>query len=390
VITRTGRVDAEPMRPDRTDRSNGSNRPEAHDAIGADPLDGRPAADPRPAPSRRRSAPPAPLVGVVALLLLLAAACGTTTSTGSGAEATGPLGTDKLAVPEVRDGAAPVLPVTVDSADGRSVTVTDTSRIVVLQGNIAEVVFALGLGDRVVGRDISATFDEAADVPLVTRAHDVSAESVLSLRPTVVLADTDTGPSEAIDHIRNVGVPLVVFDTATRIDQIGPRIEAVAAALGVAPTGEALAADTEQALADVTHDLDVDDRPSVAFLYLRGQAGVYLMGGNGSGADSMIEAAGGTDAGTTIGLDKAFTPITSEALVLAAPDVILMTTTGLESVGGIDGLVQIPGIGQTPAGQNRRVVTVEDGLLYSFGVRTPVALAQLAAELHAAPAAPTP
>src|SRR5690606_5317714 len=163
----------------------------------------------------------------------------------------------------------------------------------------------------VVGRDISATFDEAADIPLVTRAHDVSAESVLSLKPTVVLADTDTGPPEAIEHIRNVGVPLVVFDTATSVDQIGPRIEAVATALGVAPTGAALAADTNEALAAATADIPVDDRPSVAFLYMRGQAGVYLMGGRGSGADSMIETAGGTDAGTAIGLDTAFTPITS-------------------------------------------------------------------------------
>jgi len=319
----------------------------------------------------------------VVALVALAAACGGTTGAGSGDGAAGsPGGTDKLAVPEVRDGAAPALPVTVDSADGRSVTVTDISRIVVLQGNIAEVVFALGLGDHVVGRDISATFDEAADVPLVTRAHDVSAESVLSLRPTVVLADTDTGPSEAIDHIRNVGVPLVVFDTATRIDQIGPRIEAVAAALGVAPTGEELAADTEQALADVTHDIAADDRPSVAFLYMRGQAGVYLMGGKGSGADSMIVAAGGIDAGTAIGLTNPFTPITSEAMVKAAPDAILVTTTGLESVGGIDALLAMPGIAQTPAAANRRVVALEDGLLYSFGSRSADALRQLVEQLY--------
>lgn len=337
-----------------------------------------------------RTASPVRAVLLAALLVTLLAACGTSSSAGIADGETGSAGTANQPVPIVADGAAPVLPVTVDSADGRSVTVTDISRIVILQGNIAEVVFALGLGDHVVGRDISATFDEAADIPLVTRAHDVSAESVLSLKPTVVLADTDTGPPEAIEHIRNVGVPLVVFDTATSVDQIGPRIEAVATALGVAPTGAALAADTNEALAAATADIPVDDRPSVAFLYMRGQAGVYLMGGRGSGADSMIETAGGTDAGTAIGLDTAFTPITSEALVLAAPDIILMTTTGLESVGGIDGLVEIPGIGQTPAGRNRRVVTVEDGLLYSFGVRTPDAVTELAARLHDAPAALAP
>jgi iron complex transport system substrate-binding protein len=99
----------------------------------------------------------------------------------------------------------------------------------------------------------------------------------------------------------------------------------------------------------------------------------------------MIEAAGGVDAGTAMGLAEAFTPLTAEALVGAAPDVILMTTTGLDSVGGIDGLVEIPGIGQTPAGRDRRVVTVEDGLLYSFGTRTPDALRSLAAQIHGDP-----
>jgi iron complex transport system substrate-binding protein len=275
----------------------------------------------------------------------------------------------------------PVLPVTVTSADGRTVTVEDVSRIVPLRGSLAEIVFALGLGERVVGRDVTATFPEAADLPLVTRAHDVSAESVLSLRPTLVLVDGDTGPPEALDHIRNAGVPVVELATATRVEEIGPRIEAVATALGVPDAGRALAARTDADIA-AARDGAPDDDLRVAFLYFRGTAGVYLIGGPGSGADSMITAAGAIDAGTAMGLDRAFTPITSESLVVAAPDAILMTTTGLESVGGIDGLVEIAGIAQTPAGRDRRVVAVEDGLLYSFGTRTPEAIEAIVAQLH--------
>src|SRR5262249_48521966 len=120
------------------------------------------------------------------------------------------------------------------------------------------------------------------------------------------------------------------------------------------------------------------------------QAGVYLIAGPKSGADSMIAAAGGVDAGTAIGLKDPFTPITSEALVKAAPDIILMTTTGLQSVGGIDGLVKIPGIAQTPAGKSRRVVTVEDGLLFSFGPRTAVALRTLISGLYASGSGASP
>lgn len=322
---------------------------------------------------------PRALLGTALLALVAVAACGTDSpSTASAEDQSTPVVTD------AGSGApTPQLPVEVTSADGRTVTVTDVDRIVPLVGNISEVVFSLGLGDNVVGRDISATFDEAADLPLVTEAHDVSAESVLSLRPTLVLADTETGPPEALDHLRNVGIPVVVFEQAESVDDIATRIRAVAAALGVAGAGDALVTETEAELAAVAGRIPADaDTPTVAFLYLRGQAAVYLIGGPGAGTDSLIETAGGVDAGTEQGFTEAFTPLTSEALVAAAPDAILMTTTGLESVGGLDGLLEIPGIAQTPAGRDGRIVTVEDGLLFSFGTRTPEALAQIIEQLH--------
>lgn len=213
----------------------------------------------------------------------------------------------------------------------------------------------------------------------------MSAESVLSLRPTVVLAQTDTGPPEALQQIRDAGVPVVVVEAPTSLDDITPRIDLIAAALGVPAAGDQLVERTQAEIAAVQAAIPTDvATPRVAFLYLRGTAGVYLIGGPDSGADSMIVAAGGVDAGTAMGLDRPFTPLTSEALVSAAPDVILMTTTGLESVGGIDGLVKIPGIAQTPAGIDRRVITVEDGLLYSFGSRTSEALREIIDQLYPA------
>ncbi|WP_436794256.1 heme/hemin ABC transporter substrate-binding protein [Actinospongicola halichondriae] len=311
------------------------------------------------------------LAGLVALAALAIAACGT-----GGASVPSPAD----AAPDTTRVA---LPVTVRSADGRDVEITDVDRIVPLSGNIAEVVFDLGLGANVVGRDVSATFAEAGDLPLVTRGHDVSAESVLSLRPTLVIADEDTGPPEALDHLRNVGVPVVVLDRPESVGDIEGRIDTIATVLGVPGAGADVIADTKARLADVRAAIPADvDPPTVAFLYLRGTASVYLLGGPGAGTDSMIEQAGGIDAGTAMGLSDAFTPITSEAMVKAAPDVLLLTTTGLESVGGADGLLSIPGVAQTPAGKNRRVVAVEDGLLFSFGSRTPEALADIIEQLY--------
>ncbi len=130
-------------------------------------------------------------------------------------------------------------------------------------------------------------------------------------------------------------------------------------------------------------DLPAADRPRVAFLYLRGSASVYLLGGRESGAGSLLEAAGALDAGKESGLRKDFTAITSEALAKAAPDAILVMAKGLKSVDGVDGLVKIPGVAETPAGMDRRVVSIDDGVLLNYGPRTDQVLADLVDQLYA-------
>lgn len=290
----------------------------------------------------------------------------------------------------------PQLPVTVDSVvldpyrtssdplEYEQVEVTDTSRILPLTGGLAEIVFTLGLGESVVGRDVAATFDEAADLPVISEGHDVSAESVLALQPTVILADTQTGPPETIEQIQGSGIPVVVVEEAWSFDEMYPRFERVAEALGVPESGTRLVERTREQMASVRQtSVEASGSPLVAFLYLRGTAGVYLLGGRGSGADAMLAEIGARDAGVEMGLDVAFTPITTEALIEAQPDVLLVMTKGLESVGGVEGLVEIPGVAQTPAGRNGAVIDFEDGVLLNFGPRTPQVITAMAEELAA-------
>ncbi|MFE7558960.1 hemin ABC transporter substrate-binding protein [Kitasatospora sp. NPDC057500] len=322
---------------------------------------------------------PAILLLLLGLLLALTA-CGFTTSTGE-ATGTGSRAPDK--VEPLPDAPTPRLPATATSADGRTTTVTSAERIIPLNGSLAEIVFSLGLGPKVVARDVSTTFEQATALPVITQAHDVSAEGVLSLHPTVVLADRSTGPAEAIAQIRAAGVPLLVLDDAKRLEDVGPRIDTVAAALGVPDAGRQLKERTEQRITEAKAALPaVERRPKVAFLYLRGSASVYLLGGPASGAGSLIEAVGGEDAGTAAGLSGDFTPLTSEALVKAAPDAILVMSKGLDSVGGVDGLLKLPGVAQTPAGLDRRVVSIEDGQLLSYGPRTPQVIHEIAEQLY--------
>ncbi|WP_037644695.1 heme/hemin ABC transporter substrate-binding protein, partial [Streptomyces exfoliatus] len=209
----------------------------------------------------------------VLALALAATGCGDGSGNGSGkgngsGGGTTPATAQAAAVPDrvepLAAPAAPRLPVTIPSADRRTVTVTSTERIVPLSGSLNEIVFTLGLGGKVVARDITATFEQAAKLPVVTRAHDVSAESVLSLRPTVVLAESTTGPAEAVAQIRDAGIPLVVVKPAKELADVGTRIDAVAAALGVRDSGTALKERTEERIDAVRKGIPArEEKPRV-------------------------------------------------------------------------------------------------------------------------------
>ncbi|MFF0813775.1 hemin ABC transporter substrate-binding protein [Rhodococcus sp. NPDC003318] len=332
---------------------------------------------------RSRSA----LAATAVLITLVTAGCGSGSDTAESGEQSGHTTAtlDSLDPTPIADDPTPVLPVTVRGFDGVDVTITDTSRIVAADqyGTLTETVYALGLGDHLVGRDTAAKFPAVEGVADVTPSgHTMSAEAVLDLNPTVVLTDTSIGPRTVQDQLRAAGIPVVFFDPTRTLDGVPGQIEAVAAALGVPEQGRALADRTTDRIDAATALAPPDGTgPKIAFVYMRGTA-ITMLAGPGSGADSLITALGGVDAGTASGLSQQFTPITSEAMIAAAPDVFLMMTKGLDSIGGIEGLEKIPGVAQTPAGRNQRVVDMEDGVLLGFGPRTGDVLQALAVALY--------
>lgn len=312
----------------------------------------------------------------VLLVLPLLTACGDDAGRSPSSQVTTP------AVANAAPEAAPVLPVAFRDKDNRTVTIKDVSRIIPLNGDIAEVVWALGLGEKVVGVDTSATYPpEARNLPSIGYQRTLSAEGIIALNPTVIIGNEGAGPPEVIDQLKAAGIPVVLIKSTTSLDGVGAKIRAVATALGVPNRGEELAKATEKDIADaLALAAKAKDQPRVAFLYLRGSTVQHIMGAN-SGADALITAAKGIDVGAAAGIQGS-KPITPEALVAAQPDVILVLTAGLQSVGGIDGLVQIPGMAQTPAGQNRRVIDMDDQYLLGMGPRAGMALMDLVKALH--------
>jgi iron complex transport system substrate-binding protein len=280
----------------------------------------------------------------------------------------------------------------VTDAQGTEVTVSDTSRILALDlyGSTARIVFELGLGDRVVGRDTTSAFPEIEDLPLVTEnGHELNAEAILELAPSVIITDTSLGPWDAILQMRDSGIPVVVVDSHRDIDSAPALIRQVADALGVSAEGSDLAERTAAEIAQTTAAIgalvpaESERRLRMVFLYVRGQAGVYYMFGGGSGADSLITALGGVDVASEIGWEG-MRPVTDEGLIAAEPDLLLMMTEGLNSVGGVDGLLErLPAVAQTPAGRHRRIVDMDDREVLSFGPITAGVLDALARAIYA-------
>ena len=286
------------------------------------------------------------------------------------------------AAPEPAVEETPVLPVTVTDAEGSEVVVEDVSRLVVLNGNITEVVFALGLGENVVGVDVTATYPpEAEDLPEVGVQIQLNAEGIIALQPSLVLGNTFAGPPEVLEQVRGAGIPVLILPDYDTLEDIGRKITGIATALGVPRRGEQLAAESaasvEEAMALVE---GVERKPRVAFLYMRGTQ-FQLIGGVGSGATSLIEAAGGIDVGVEVGI-RGFMQITPEALVTANPEVILIFTSGLAALGGIEGLLEVPGVAQTEAGLRHAIVDFDGQYLFGYGPRSGAALAELIAAIH--------
>jgi iron complex transport system substrate-binding protein len=273
-------------------------------------------------------------------------------------------------------GDAPATVESISNAKALSVSAQQASsmtKVVALANGSAEIVSALGYRKILVGRDIASTDTDLKDVPIVTSGHQVVAEKIIGLNPDVVIIDDTTGPAQAISAIKRAGIRVELIDEAWKLSEINTKMRTIAQIIGASNSGLAFEKVMDSAVNEVAQ---VKAGTRIAFLYLRGGSAIYLLGGQGSGADSLIGAVGAVDVGAQK-YSKAYTPISAEALIATNPQVILLMEKGLLSVGGIDGLLKLPGVAQTDAGKNRAVIAVDDSLLLSFGPRTPDLIAQL-------------
>mgnify|MGYP001793582770 CR=1 FL=1 len=266
-------------------------------------------------------------------------------------------------------------------ATGKEVTVTGDRRVVAVGGSVTEIVYALGLEDRLLAVDSTSLYPAAAtELPNVGYMRQLSAEPILALGPELVLAIEDSGPPAALDQLRDAGVPVVIVPDPYTPEGVLAKIDMVATALGVEEKGRALHSKVAAELAAVREAFGgIGERPRVLFLLAVSKSRAALAAGRDTSAEGIIALAGGINA---IDGFESYKPLSPEAAVAAAPEVLLVGSRSLDLMGGMDSLLAIPEIALTPAGRERRVVVIDTLLLLGFGPRTAQAAAQLGRQLH--------
>ena len=288
-------------------------------------------------------------------------------------------------VPNFRAVLAPMLGVllavaTQPARAGEGTTVfSDTSRIASIGGSITEIVYALGEEGRLVARDSTSNYPEAAaKLPDVGYMRALSPEGVLSVNPTGILALQGSGPKEAVDVLKKSSVPFIEVPDRYNHEGILEKIRVVGKALGVEAKAEKLAIETDAKLtAAEKQTAAIKDRKRVLFV-LSTQGGKILAAGSDTAADGIIRLAGAVNAVEGF---SGYKGMTDEAIVSARPDVILTMKGGGPPISENE-LFANAAIASTPAGTNRKMISMWGGYLLGFGPRTAEAIHDLAVAFY--------
>lgn len=255
----------------------------------------------------------------------------------------------------------------------------DASRVVAIGGSVTEVVFALGQEDRLIARDTTSVFPaEANGLPDVGYIRALSPEGVLSVEPDLLLMLEGSGPQETVDVLEKTGVAIADIPQTFTAEGILDKVRAVGAALGVEDKAEDLAGKLEADLAAARREASGKAAGIRVLFILSTKGGRILASGRDTAADGILKLAGADNAVADF---AGYKQLSDEAILSAAPDVVLMMDRTGDHDAGADDLFSHPALAETPAGKHKRLVKMGGQYLLGFGPRTAEAIRELSEQL---------
>ena len=249
---------------------------------------------------------------------------------------------------------------------------TDSSRLAISGGSITEIVYLLNESAKIVATDRTSNYPTAATkLPSIGYVRNLSAEGVLSIEPTLILAENDTGPPIVLNQLRKTGVEIAIIPEQMDAEGIISKVECVASVINADPESTATAtAKLAQNLAVLEHlknaarELETNITVAVILGLDNGQPTV---GGINTSANSILEMAGATNAFESF---EGWKPVPAESMLEANPDIIIMPIRSVKMAGGLEKILSMQAIRLTNAAMNNRVIAIDGMALLGFGPRT--------------------
>ncbi len=279
---------------------------------------------------------------------------------------------------------AAAAPIVLTDGLGRSVVLAaPAQQIVSIAPSGTEILFAIGAGPQVIGRDRNSDYPEAAKKVADIGGSDVydklNTELILSLKPDLVLAGHIT-PPEQIKALEDLGVTVFMLSNPTDLDGMYANLRTTAQLTGHETEAEALITSLQARVTAVEARLaNVQDKPLVFYEVDGSDTKAPWTSGPGSFIDTLIGMAGGRNLGAI--LKDEWSQISLEELVKQDPDLILL---GDSVWGGVTPEVvqQRAGWEALSAVKNHRIFPIDDSIMSRPGPRLVDALETLVKLLH--------
>ena len=238
-------------------------------------------------------------------------------------------------------------------------------RLVVAGGSLSELIYAMGIGNRVVGVDETTSYPpETAALPHIGYWKQLSSEGILSLHPDSFITWQDAGPQIVLDQLRAQKVNVVTLPRVpATVEQMYANIRELAQTLRIPEQGETLIDRIRQRLDRVQHNVAAKNAPVKAMFILSAGGSAPQVAGKGSVADAIMTLAGAQNVAT----HAQYKSYSAESLIAANPEVIVVTSQMVD--GGLARLSTIAGITHTAAWKNQRIVAIDQALILGMGPR---------------------
>jgi len=272
--------------------------------------------------------------------------------------------------------------VTVHDARDRDVRIENPARIVAIGGAITEILYALGFEDRLAGVDTTSLYPPAAlrDKPNVGYMRQLSAEGVLGLNPSLVLAMQGSGPKETIEILEAAKVPLVMVPETFSEQGLLDKIALVGRTMDATPRAACLSSAVANDLAQLRELRGKVTKPVRVMFVMSLLNGRAMAAGRNTAANEIIQLAGAVNA---IDGYEGYKNVNDEAIIAAKPDVVLSIARSKDSVEA-EAVYAHPAFALTPAAGNKAFISMEGLYLLGFGPRTAAAARDLSVKLYPA------